>query len=145
MKKTARGQAGFTLLEILAVLVLLAFIMAMVTPEITKRFQEGQIRATRAQIEATVSALQSYQMSTGMYPTTEQGLRALFEKPTIPPIPERWNGPYTNKKSVPKDAWGNELHYVCPGVHNPDSFDLFSLGRDNTEGGTGINEDIGNW
>ena len=109
------------------------------------RFQEGQRRATIAQVEATVSALQSYQMSNGTYPTTDQGLKALFEKPAMPPVPEGWRGPYINKKKIPKDAWDHELHYISPGVQNPDSYDLFSLGKDNAEGGTGIDEDIGNW
>ena len=143
--KRRQSEAGYTLIEILAVLTLLAVLMLLVAPNIMKGLMEGKIKATKNQISATSSVLNSYFMDNGCYPSTEQGLKALVEKPSLPPVPDSWNGPYVSAKEVPKDAWNHELHYVCPGVHNTDSYDLYSYGPDNQEGGSGYNVDIGNW
>jgi general secretion pathway protein G len=140
-----RGERGFTLLEILAVLTLLAFILTMVAPNIIKNLQKGQTDAARAQVNTLKNVLNSYYMDNSCFPTTEQGLKALAERPSIPPVPENWNGPYTEETKLPKDPWGRELRYVCPGVHNPEKYDLWSLGKDNAEGGTGADADITNW
>lgn len=145
MKKEKIGERGYTLIEIIAVLALLAFIMTLVAPSIVGNLQKGQISAAKTQINATESVLNSYYLDNSAYPTTEQGLKALIEKPSIPPVPENWNGPYMEKKKVPQDPWGHELRYISPGVHNPQSYDLFTLGRDNAEGGSGSNAEIGNW
>jgi general secretion pathway protein G len=145
MKKELRNENGFTLLEILAVLTLLAFLVTMVAPNIINNLQKGQVNAVKSQISSTENVLNSYYLDNSCYPTTEQGLKALIEKPTAPPIPDSWNGPYLQKNKIPTDPWGHELHYVSPGVHNPQSYDLFSLGKDNAEGGTGANADVGNW
>lgn len=145
MKQERNNERGFTLLEILAVLTLLAFILTMVAPNIINNMQKGQIKATQAQVNSLKNVLKTYYLDNSTYPTTEQGLNALIEKPTVPPIPENWNGPYLEDKKLPSDPWGHMLHYAAPGTHNPESFDIYSLGKDNTEGGTGDNADIGNW
>ena len=145
MQKERQGEKGFTLLEILAVLALLAFILTMVAPNIVNNLQKGQISAAKSQINATKSVLNSYYIDNSTYPTTEQGLKALIEKPTTPPIPENWSGPYLQDNKLPLDPWGKELKFISPGSHNPQSYDLFSLGKDNAEGGTGANADLGNW
>lgn len=107
--------------------------------------EKGQIQAAKAQISNTESVLKTYYLDNSCYPSTEQGLKALIEKPSVAPIPENWNGPYLEKNSVPKDPWGHELHYKSPGDHNLQTYDLWTYGRDNAEGGTGVNADIGNW
>lgn len=145
MKKERKKEQGFSLLEILAVLTLLAFILAMVAPNIIKSLEQGRISATQSQINSMKSVLNNYYMDNSTFPSTEQGLKALVEKPGLPPVPENWNGPYLQDNKVPKDAWNHELHYFCPGVHNTQSYDIFSYGPDNIEGGTGKNADIGNW
>jgi general secretion pathway protein G len=144
-KKTLKREDGYTLIEILAVLTLLAFIITMVAPNIINSLQNGQIKAAKSQIGATENVLNSYYLDNSCYPTTEQGLKALIVKPATPPIPDNWNGPYLQKNKIPADPWGHELHYTAPGKHNPDSYDLFSYGKDDAEGGNGGNADIGNW
>lgn len=104
----------------------------------------GRVSATKNQIAATDNILTSYFMDNGCYPTTSQGLNALLEKPKGPGT-EKWAGPYTSAKGIPTDAWERELHYRCPGIHNPDQYDLWSYGADGEKGGTGWNADIGNW
>jgi general secretion pathway protein G len=140
-----REERGFTLLEILAVLVLLSFILTMVAPNIINNLQKGQGDAAKAQISALKNVLNIYYLDNSMFPSTEQGLKALIEKPGTPPVPENWNGPYFEDHKIPKDPWGRELHYVCPGNHNPKKYDVYTLGKDNTEGGTGSDMDVGNW
>ncbi len=139
------NERGFTLLEILAVLTLLAFILTMVAPNIIKNLNKGKRDAAVAQVNALKSVLNTYYIDNSSYPSTEQGLKALTEKPAQPPVPENWNGPYLEDGKIPKDPWGRELHYKSPGTHNPEKFDVFSLGRDNAEGGTGDDADVGNW
>lgn len=138
-------ERGFTLLEIIGVLTLLAAIITLVAPNVIKQTQKGQIKAAYAQVNALKSVINAYYMDNGDYPTTEQGLRALIEKPSIPPIPENWNGPYLEDGKIPKDPWGRELIYKKPGEHNPNSYDLYTLGSDKKEGGEGAAADIGNW
>lgn len=145
MRHDHQNERGFTLLEILAVLTLLALIVTMVAPNIIKQLTGGQVSTAKAQIASLRNVLNTYYIDNSTYPTTEQGLKALIEKPSIPPIPENWNGPYTEDGKIPKDPWQHELKYVSPGVHNPQKYDLYSLGKDNAEGGTGENADIGNW
>lgn len=139
-----RKEEGYTLLEVLAVLILLAALMTLVAPNIIREVQKGQVKAAQAQISAIKGVLKSYYMDNSCYPTTEQGLKALIEKPTIPPIPENWNGPYIEDKKVPIDPWGQEIKYISPGNHNSD-YDIFSYGKDKKEGGEGYDADIGNW
>lgn len=145
MGSERRDERGYTLIEILAVLVLLGFIITLVAPNIINNLQKGQISAAKAQINALETVLNTYYLDNSTYPTTEQGLKALLEKPTAPPVPENWNGPYLQNKKIPQDPWGHDLKYVCPGVHNQQTYDLFSLGKGNTEGGAGADADLGNW
>ena len=145
MRQKGKQQRGFTLLEILAVLMLLAFIILMVAPNVINLAGQGQIKATKAQIGALKSVLNHYYLDNGMFPTTEQGLKALVEQPSIPPVPSNWSGPYTTETKLPKDAWGHEIKYLCPGTHNPQGYDIYSLGPTNAEGGAGVNAAIGNW
>jgi general secretion pathway protein G len=140
-----RSESGFTLLEILGVLTLLAAIITLVAPNVIKQTQKGQIKAAQAQVNSLKAVLNSYYLDNSAYPSTGQGLKALFEKPTVPPVPENWNGPYLEENKIPKDPWGREIKYVCPGTHNPDKFDVYTLGSDNAEGGEGANADYGNW
>lgn len=145
MIRKKKSEQGYTLLEVVAVLTLMAALLTLVTPNIIKELKKGQIKAARAQVQSFKNVLNSYYMDNSCYPTTEQGLKALIEKPTIPPVPESWNGPYLEDKNIPRDPWGEELRYLCPGVHNPDKYDLYSLGSDKKEGGEGSDADIGNW
>lgn len=140
-----KDERGYTLIEILAVLALLAFILTMVAPNIVNNLQKGQVTAAKAQISAAESVLKTYYLDNATYPTTEQGFQALLEKPTIPPVPENWNGPYLENNKTPQDPWGRELRYQSPGTHNPKKYDLYTLGRNNAEGGDGADADIGNW
>ncbi|NLW46389.1 MAG: type II secretion system major pseudopilin GspG [Firmicutes bacterium] len=140
-----RSEQGYTLLEVVAVLTLLAALMTLVTPNIIREVQKGQVKAAKAQLQTLKNVLNSYYLDNSSYPTTEQGLRALIEKPTIPPIPDNWNGPYLEDRKIPRDPWGQELRYLAPGMNNPDRYDVFSYGNDKKEGGEGNDADIGNW
>jgi general secretion pathway protein G len=100
---------------------------------------------TKKQINATKIFLNVYYYDVGHYPSTTQGLEVLLKRPTGPDG-YKWKGPYLRiNKKIPTDAWGNQLHYQCPGLYNPDSYDLWSYGADNKKGGTNKNSDIGNW
>lgn len=145
MIRKQKSEQGYTLLEVVAVLTLMAALLTLVTPNIIRELKKGQVKAARAQVQSLKNVLNSYYMDNSCYPTTEQGLKALVEKPSIPPVPETWNGPYMEDKSIPRDPWGEELRYICPGTRNPDKYDLYSLGSDKKEGGEGNDADIGNW
>lgn len=123
------GRKGFTLIEVLVVLIILGLIAAIIVPRITGRVDEAKIEQTKIQMKAIKNALEQYKLDNGFYPTTEQGLRALVERPTTPPVPKKWRR-YLDK--VPKDAWGRDFIYISPGVNNP--FELKSLGPDGEEG-----------
>ncbi|HHU82637.1 MAG TPA: type II secretion system major pseudopilin GspG [Firmicutes bacterium] len=132
-------EEGFTLLEIVAVLILVAALLALVGPPIMNRLDEGRVKTAQAQMAMLKSALDFYRLDTGTYPSTEEGLVALARKPEAGS--PRWRGPYLDGP-VPEDPWGNPYVYRYPGERNPESFDLYSLGADGREGGTGINADI---
>ena len=150
MKKTTtttvwREERGFTLLEILIVITILGILASLVAVKLMDR--PGEARALKAQmdIKSIETALKLYKLDNAFYPTTEQGLRALVEKPTTGRIPMKWReGGYLEKEVVPKDPWGNDFLYLSPGVHNRD-FDLWSYGADGEEGGDGENADVSNW
>ncbi|NLW09872.1 MAG: type II secretion system major pseudopilin GspG [Firmicutes bacterium] len=133
------GEEGFTLLEIVAVLILVAALLALVGPPIMKRLDDGRVKTAQAQLAMLKSALDFYRLDIGTYPSTEEGLRALVRKPEG--ASPRWQGPYLDG-ALPVDPWGNHYVYRYPGERNPESFDLYSLGADGQEGGTGINADI---
>jgi len=133
---------GFTLIEIMLVVIIIGILVAMLVPNIAGRSEQARKTATRTDIESNLStALDLYKMDIGQYPTTEQGLSALLTQPTASPIPTQWNGPYLKKKKVPKDPWGRDYVYVSPGVNNPESYDLSSLGPNGVED----NNAITNW
>lgn len=137
-----RRAKGFTLIEIMLVIIIIGILVAMVTPQFVGRSEKARMAAARADIEANLSTvLDLYELDNGQYPTTEQGLKALMQEPTQTPIPQNWSGPYLKKREVPKDPWGHEYVYAAPGVHNPDMFDLASYGPDGIES----SDDIVNW
>jgi general secretion pathway protein G len=132
---------GFTLVEMLLVVVVIGVLAAMVVPKFTNRSEQAKIGAAVADIEAGfASALDLYEVDNGVYPTTEQNLSALLAQPSLSPVPQKWRGPYLKKKSI-IDPWGNSYIYRSPGTHNND-YDLSSSGPDGIEG---TSDDINNW
>ena len=131
-------RAGFTLIELLLVLVILAALAAIVTPKFAKRSEQARITAARTQRSQFEVAIDGFEIEIGRYPTTSEGLRALVEEPSNA---EGWQEPYL-KRDVPKDNWGNEYVYRCPGQRNEGGYDLYSLGPDGKQGG---GDDIVNW
>lgn len=134
-----RLPRGFTLLELLVVLVILGLLVGYVAPRYFGQVGKSEVKVARAQIKALEDALDQYRLDVGRYPTTDQGLSALF---TQPAGESRWQGPYL-KKAVPPDPWGAPYLYRAPGEHG--EFDLSSLGKDGQPGGTGEAADISNW
>ena len=134
------AQQGFTLLELLVVMVIIGLLAGFVAPRYFAQVGKSEVKAARAQIDALDKALEQYRIDVGHLPTSAQGLVALI---TQPQGEQNWAGPYL-KKELPLDPWGNPYNYVEPGTHNND-FDLFSFGKDGREGGTGENADLGNW
>ena len=133
-------QSGFTLLELLVVMVIIGLLAGFVAPRYFAQVGKSQVKAARAQIDALDKALEQYRIDVGHLPTTEQGLAALNAQP---PGEQNWAGPYL-KKDVPLDPWGSAYLYAEPGTHNND-YDLISLGKDGRAGGTGEAADLGNW
>ena len=133
---------GFTLIELMVVLVILGVLAAIIAPKIMDRPDEARIIAARQDISSLVQALKLYRLDNIRYPTTEQGLQALVTKPTIEPIPGNWkSGGYLER--LPKDPWGNPYMYLNPGRNG--EIDVYSLGPDGQSGGEGKDADIGNW
>ena len=130
-------KRGFTLVEVLVVVVILGLLAALIVPRITSRLDEARIETTKIQMKAIRDALEQYKLDNGIYPTTEQGIKALVEKPAIPPVPPRWRQ-YLDQ--MPKDAWGRDFVYLSPGVGRP--FELLSVGPDGKEG---TEDDISLW
>lgn len=131
---------GFTIIEILLVVVIISALAAMVVPRLTGRSEQAKEAIASADIKVNIpTALKLYELDNGRYPTTAQGLKALIAKPTTEPMPQRWNGPYIERRSI-LDPWGNEYVYRYPGTRGVD-YDLYSLGR------TGADDDsnIVNW
>ena len=138
-----RSNNGFTLIELLLVLVILAALTALVMPRFSGRTRQARITTTRIDIFVNIpTALDLYEMDTGQYPTTEQGLDALIKEPRINPIPVEWNGPYLKRPVLPKDPWGNAYRYRNPPAKRGVDYELFSMGPDGIEHS---NDDIGNW
>ena len=134
------AASGFTLLELLVVMVIIGLLAAYVGPRFFAQIGKSEVKAARAQIDALEKALDQYRIDVGHYPSTEQGLGALM---TQPPGEKKWAGPYL-KKAVPDDPWGHPYVYRLPGQHGID-YDLMSYGKDGQPGGSGEAEDIGNW
>jgi general secretion pathway protein G len=136
--RAARNR-GFTLLELLVVMVIMGLLAAFVAPRYFAQVGKSQIKAAKAQIDAFDKALDQYRIDMGRYPTTEEGLEALM---TAPPNDPAWGGPYL-KKAIPLDPWGHPYGYVQPGTHG--DVDLLSYGKDGQPAGSGENADITNW
>ena len=135
-------QSGFTLIEVNVVLVILVILASIVVPNVISRTDQAQIVKAKQDIRALESALQMYRVDNFSYPTTDQGLQALVEKPSSGPEAKNWQkGGYIKK--VPSDPWQNEYQYISPGEEG--DFDLYSLGADGRPGGADSNADIGNW
>lgn len=136
----SRPGTGFTLLELLVVLVILGLLASLVGPQVLRHVGTSKTQTAALQIDELGAALDLYRLEVGYYPTTQQGLEALV---TAPSGVSNWNGPYLKKKVVRKDPWGNDYHYQFPGEHG--EYDLYSLGADNREGGDGENRDVRSW
>jgi general secretion pathway protein G len=130
---------GFTLLELLVVMVIIGLLAGYVAPRYFAQIGKSEVKVAKAQIDALEKALETYRFDVGRYPTTEQGLDALNKAPAGV---AKWNGPYL-KKALPPDPWGQAYIYKQPGDHG--DFDIISLGRDGKPGGSGEDADIGNW
>jgi general secretion pathway protein G len=133
------SQSGFTLLELLVVIVIIGMLAAYVGPKYFSQLDKSEVTITRAQIDGFSRALDTFRLDVGRYPTTEEGLNALLNKPSNA---DRWNGPYL-KGAIPLDPWGHAYLYKAPGTKNPD-FDITSYGKDGQPGGTGDAADITN-
>ena len=133
-----QSRSAFTLIELLLVLVILTALAAVVVPRFTRRSEQARITAARTDIANLEVALDAFEVDTGRYPATDEGVSALLEAPTNL---TGWNGPYL-KRGVPNDPWGSPYVYVCPGQHNPSTYDLHSFGPD---GQDGTEDDIDNW
>lgn len=137
-----RRARGFTLIEIMVVVVIMGVLAALVVPKLLNRTGEAKVAAGKVDIANIVQSLKLYKLDNQRYPTTEQGLKALMEKPTTGPAANGWKaGGYLEK--MPKDPWGNPYQYLYPGVRG--EIDVFSFGADGQAGGTGDDADIGNW
>ncbi|RLK48348.1 general secretion pathway protein G [Alkalispirillum mobile] len=139
---TRRRQSGFTLIEIMVVVVILGILAGIVVPRIMDRPDDARISKARSDIRAIESALNLYRLDNNVYPSTDQGLEALVEEPTGDPQPRNWReGGYLDR--LPKDPWGNDYQYLNPGEHS--DIDIFSYGADGQPGGSGAQAEIGNW
>lgn len=139
----SRLRRGFTLIEILVVIVVIAILATLVAPNIFQHVGAAKDATAKSQIEMLGAALDAYRLDNGHYPTTEQGLAALWEKPSVDP-PANWRAPYL-RKPVPPDPWGRPYQYLSPGQVNPQGYDLLSYGADGTPGGDGENADVLSW
>jgi general secretion pathway protein G len=136
------SQAGFTLIEVMVVVAILAILAALIVPKVMSRPDEARIVAAKQDISTITQALKLYRLDNLRYPTSEQGLASLVTRPTLAPVPANWKaGGYLER--LPKDPWGNPYQYLNPGLHG--EIDVFSFGADGIAGGEGIDADIGSW
>lgn len=133
------GAHGFTLLELLVVMVIIGLLAGYVAPKFFGQLDKSEVRTAQAQIVSFDKAIAQYRLDTGHYPSSEQGLESLVTRPSNEP---KWDGPYLEKK-IPHDPWGNAYLYKRPGEHR--EYDLYSLGKDARAGGEGVNADVTNW
>ena len=135
-----RDDSGFTLLEMLVVLAIMGLLAAIIAPQVLKYLGTSRTQTAKVQIQNVVAALELYRLDVGHYPTQEEGLNAVI---TAPPTAAGWNGPYLQRPSALNDPWGQPYLYKNPGKHG--EIDVYSLGSDKQEGGTGEAADVGNW
>jgi len=139
-----KGNLGFTLIELMVVIVILGILAGLIVPRIMGRPEEAKQLKAKIQIESLETALKLYKLDTGMYPDTEQGLQALIESPTTGALPKNWRkGGYLEKGKLPKDPWRNDFVYLSPGVHGV--YEIISYGADGIPGGEDKNKDINSW
>src|SRR4030043_538130 len=138
-EETRPRERGFTLIEILVVIIIIGLLAALVGPKLFGKVSTAKLKAAKAQIELFGTALDALRLDIGRYPTTEEGLKVLREKPSGV---ERWNGPYLPKE-IPVDPWGKPYIYKCPGEQG--EYDLITYGLDGVEGGEGENQDVVSW
>jgi general secretion pathway protein G len=138
-EKAERRERGFTLVEILVVIIIIGLLAALVGPKLFGKVSGAKLKAAKAQIELFGTALDAFRLDVGRYPTAEEGLNALREKPSGA---EAWQGPYLPKE-IPSDPWSRPYVYKSPGEHG--DYDLVSLGLDGAEGGEGENQDVVSW
>lgn len=140
--RRSRRSAGFTLMELLLVVLIISVLAALVAPGIISRGRGARIAAAKQQIVNFETALKLYYLDNDFYPTTEQGFASLVTQPTTEPAPTNWQGPYLEHSVVPNDPWSHPYVFTSPGVHNPESFDILSYGPDGKEGG---GDDVANY
>ncbi len=141
---TKRYNLGFTLIELMVVILILGLLAGIIAPRLIGRTDEAKQTKAKVQIENLSTALKLYKLDNGSYPTTEQGLQALVQPPETGNTPKNWRqGGYLEKGKVPKDPWGNEFIYLSPGTHG--DFDIISYGADGVPGGEGKDKDINSW
>ena len=143
-KLSKPNQKGFTLIELMVVIAILALLGGIVAPKVIGRLRQAKPQKALMDIHQTGLGLDMYAAENGQYPTTEQGLQALITKPTSPPEPMNWNGPYVQPTNF-KDPWGIVYVYTSPSTHEGYDYDLYSYGADGQESGTGEAADISNW
>ena len=143
MQRNARNRyTGFTLIEIMVVVVILGILAALIVPKVMSRPDDAKMIAALHDVGAIVQALKLYRLDNNAYPTTDQGMQALVQRPTTQPIPPNWkSGGYLDR--LPKDPWGHDYQFLNPGLHG--EIDVFSLGADGAAGGEGKNADIVSW
>jgi general secretion pathway protein G len=140
--RTRAGQRGFTLIEIMVVVIIIGLLAAVIVPSVISKVDEARVTKAKADIQSLETALTMFRLDNSKYPTTDQGLQALVQQPTDPTIRHWRPGGYLQR--VSKDPWGADYQYVYPGTHGAE-YDLFTLGADGQPGGDGTNADIGNW
>ncbi|OWU81686.1 secretion system protein G [Oceanicola sp. 22II-s10i] len=133
-------EAGFSLLELMVVVVILSILALVIVPRVIDRPDQARVARAKSDLAAIASAVNLYRLDNFRYPTTEQGLTALVTRPASEPVPENWTG-YMDR--LPVDPWGKPYLYLAPGVHG--DFDVFTYGADGTSGGEGVDADIGSW
>ncbi len=144
MKKQIAGESGFTLIELMVVVVILGILAGLVIPRIMERPGEAKQTKAKIQIESLETAIMLYKLDSGRYPETEQGLEALVQIPETGIIPTKWRqGGYLEKGKLPQDPWGNSFVYLSPGTHG--DYDIISYGADGVPGGEGEDRDINSW
>ena len=144
LMKPVKDTRGFTLIEIMIVVVILGILAGIIVPQFMDEPDKARVAKATVQIKSLEQALKFYKLDNGSYPSTEQGLQALVEPPSVGSLAKRWKeGGYLDKGKVPKDPWGNDYVYISPGLHS--GFDLMSYGSDGEAGGEGYAADVNNW